>query len=209
MAYRVRHFSESEWTDYVRGLTDEVTRGRMDVHLAEGCSACDEQAAMLRKMAVAANSEVAVPKEVVERARSLFRRKSEPGELSWPERMAKLVYDSMRDPALAAGVRTVESNSRQLLYKAGDYCVDIRLERDYETKQVTLTGQIANQQEPHSPVASIPVYLLHQKQVLARTVSNNFGEFHLEYPSKRALRLCLPVAGERIEVPLRKLAVED
>lgn len=59
-------------------------------------------------------------------------------------------------------------------------------------------------------MAEVPVLLVSGKEILAQSVSNSLGEFHLEYSPTKHLRLYVPVsqAGKRIEVPLNQLTPE-
>ena len=75
----------------------------------------------------------------------------------------------------------------------------------------TLVGQIFNRAHPDEPLAILPVYLVSGKEILARTCSNNFGEFQLDYEPRS--RLSLHIRGNRnlpgqIELPLGRLGGE-
>src|SRR5205807_8103718 len=118
---------------------------------------------------------------------------------------ARLLYDSFREP-LPAGLRTQQRLSRQYLYQAGDYSLDLRLENERGSPRVALVGQIQNRKQPGKRLGSVPVQLLSGKQVLAQATSNSLGEFQMEYEPSKHLRLYVPVrqAGKQIEVPLSR-----
>jgi hypothetical protein len=99
-----------------------------------------------------------------------------------------LVFDSFREP-LPAGVRSQHRVSRQTLYEAGDYAVDLRQEHERGGARVTMVGQVASRKEPGRALAGVAVVLSSGSSVLAKTVSNEFGEFQMEYPPARDLRL--------------------
>jgi hypothetical protein len=47
------------------------------------------------------------------------------------------------------------------------------------------------------------------KDIIAHAVYNRFGEFQMDYPPSRNLRLCVDVSpGKRIELSLKRLAAE-
>jgi hypothetical protein len=121
--------------------------------------------------------------------------------------VGKLVYDSFQDP-LPAGVRAHHRVGRQVLYEAGPYCVDLRLERDSTPGRMSMAGQIAHRGQPGS-MGTVPVLLMSGKSVLARTRSNQFGEFEMEYERAPRLRLYVPGEPKRkaIEVRLSNLKV--
>ncbi len=84
---------------------------------------------------------------------------------------ARLLYDSSREP-LPAGLRTQQRLSRQALYQAGDYSLDLRLESERGTSRVALVGQIQNRKQPGKRLGGVPVLLVSGKQILAQAVSN-------------------------------------
>ncbi len=95
--------------------------------------------------------------------------------------------------------------SHQALYRAGDFSLDLRLEHEYGSRHVSLVGQLANPKQPLEKVANVPVILTSGKEILARAITNRFGEFQMEYEPKNRMRLYAAVAadgGKRIEVPL-------
>lgn len=87
--------------------------------------------------------------------------------------------------------------SRQTLFEAGDYSVDVRQEHERGSARVTMVGQVASRKEPGQALAGVPVVLYSGNSVLARTVSTRYGEFHLEYAPARDLRL--EVGAERVQ----------
>ena len=119
-----------------------------------------------------------------------------------PRTVARLVYDSFREPLLT-GVRSQKYPAHQLMYVAGPYCVDLRLEHERSSQQVRLIGQIANRECGVAGVPDVPVFLLSGNLVVTKTETNRFGEFAMEYAPRNGLRLFAPVPGEsHIEVRL-------
>jgi hypothetical protein len=121
-----------------------------------------------------------------------------------PGFIAKLVYDSFRAPLLA-GVRNQQQVvAHQLLYEAGPYHLDLRLQRKIGTPYVVMVGQIASREQPAIGVANVPMLLLSEHSVLSKALSNHLGEFIMEYQPSSSLRLYASVQGssQRIEVRL-------
>ncbi len=129
--------------------------------------------------------------------------------LDKPERLrqlsrleVELVYDTADYP-LPAGVRRRDVTSRHLLYRAGDLCLDLRVERDPRSSLTALVGQLANADEPLEPLAGVPVFIMAGERVLARANSNRMGEFQLECEGEASMSLCLQAGDERfIELPV-------
>lgn len=194
----MKHFDITQWADYARGLADPAARTAMAEHLSAGCRKCQTTVSLLEKVVPAAKAEVShqVPDYAVHCAKAIY-------VLQQPETVhilsglrSKLVFDSFCEP-MPAGVRSQHRISRQTLYEAGDYAMDLRQEHERGSRQVTLVGQIARRTAPGQAVADVPVYLLAGKSVVARTVSNQFGEFQMEYDPRKHLRLYASVESPR------------
>lgn len=207
----MNHIEAHRWVDYSRGLMSEAERAAADAHLATGCTSCRRTAEVMARMAEAARAgaEYEVPSYLTQQALALFA----PPRRKRKERLAKvltnLVYDSMREP-LPAGVRAT-SRSSQILYDAGDFALDLQVSREYggrtqRAQRLVMVGQIADRRNPSSPLGDLPVLLLSGRNVAARALSNELGEFHLECEPRKGLRLQIWVRGDkRIEVPVRSV----
>src|SRR5437660_7662757 len=190
----MKHFGISKWTDFVRGLSEKLAEVAIGHHLASGCRKCRHTAGLLRKLAAVVRSDlqVQVPEHALRCARAIFILRQPEEVQILPRIPARLLYDSFREP-LPAGVRTQQRLSRQALYQAGDYSLDLRLENESGTSRVTLVGQIQNRKQPGKRLGGVPALLLSGKQVLGQAVSNSLGEFQMEYAPTKRLRLYLPV----------------
>jgi hypothetical protein len=200
------HFEITEWTDFVRDVLAAERKAVLERHLAEGCPECAATCAVLRKAAVAAAADRAidVPPELVAAAEAIFaeRRQAKP---SFLERIAaRLIYDNIGE-FQPSGARAGETVTRQVAFDAGDYYLDLTLGGD--STHCSLVGQFASKKAPSTPQADVPVLLLAGDTVVRRTVTNEFGEFSLDYRPRRNLRLCLPLAAEgtQVEVSLKEL----
>lgn len=191
----MKHFEIADWSDFVRGLVTEERREAMRGHLAGGCRKCRRSAEILGRIArlAAAECRYEVPEFAVHCARSIYGLE-QPREVRVPGGLlGRLVFDSFREP-LPAGVRSQHRISRQTLYEAGEYALDLRQEQERGAARVSVVGQIASRKEPGRAFAGVPVALFAGASVLARSVSNEFGEFQIEYAPARDLRLDVGVA---------------
>lgn len=185
----------------------------MQEHLAAGCADCGAQLEFLQRVTATAAAEGAYESAtsgLSDAARRIFTKPH--AGLRWTDKtiqalralVSHLTYDSAVDPQ-PAGARTNRAASRQMLYEAGDFCLDLRFDRERDSLQVMLVGQVANQKNPEFPVAKLPVLILSGQNVITQTASNEFGEFSLQYIPRPNLRLCVPLtdAGVRLEVSLK------
>jgi len=207
----MNHFELHQSADFVRGLIEESAQVTMERHLASGCRKCRQTTDLLHKVVAATrnDSRVHVPDYAVRCARAIFLLQQPEKVQILPHIPARLLYDSFREP-LPAGLRTQQRLSRQTLYQAGDYSLDLRLENERGSSRVALVGQIENRNRPEKRVSNVPVLLVSGKQILAQVVSNSLGEFQMEYMPSKHLRLYVPVpqADKRNEGPINHFARE-
>ena len=209
----MKHFEIGQWADVVRGLMTEAKQAELSAHLASGCRTCRRTVDVLTEVArlAAGESRNEVPAYAVQSARAIFALQQLDKVYFFPRVVGQLVYDSFKEP-LPAGLRARHRISRHALYQAGDYSMDLRMEHQRGTANVTLVGQIVNRVQPDKPMAILPVFLVSGKEILAHACSNAFGEFQLEYAPKRRLRLYIQGnqgLQRHIEVPLSRFAVDE
>jgi len=204
---RSQHYSDAEWTDFVRGLTAVPARASMEAHVSSGCRRCGRAGEALGMVAAVARGEAAygVPGDALRWAMAVFWLRQPERVQILPRVLARLVFDSFGE-ARPAGVRSLERVSRQAMYRTGDYYVDLRMETEPGTRRVSLVGQIAGSKAGRRSFGNVPVVLAAGTDILARAVSNEFGEFQMSYEPGQRLRLYVPLRGNRgIEVPLSRL----
>jgi hypothetical protein len=205
MPQAARHFDVTEWADYARNLASPDQQGQMQAHLAAGCIKCGKIEQLFLKFTKVCVREDAyqVPESTERQVKALFSMGREPRRSPLQRMFASLVYDSLNDPQ-PVGVRGTHQISRQVLFHAGEYSVDLRFEHEKGSASMVLVGQISNQNAPEDPMAHLPVILLAGQRELARSMSNSFGEFQMEYVPDTDLRLLVPLEsqGQELEVLL-------
>lgn len=203
----MKHFDISEWVDFVRDLVPERRRQDMARHLDTGCARCTKLATLLRDVSTAARVELASPPSASLRlATALFVPR--PTFLDGARLLARLVFDSAKAP-LPVGIRSGQAMSRQVLYRAGEFDVDLRLEYDAVSPRVALVGQIANRLAPTQPVADVPVTVTAGSRVVAQTTASATGEFQLEYQRQPRMRLRVPMPAQQRWIDLSLPTLES
>src|SRR5690348_6721219 len=109
---------------------------------------------------------------------------------------SELLFDSMAQP-LPPGARASVVSGRQLLYRIGSVYVDLEIDRNDNSQRVAMVGQMLDSARPGRPLAGIPVALYEKRRNVARTVSNDNGEFRLEFELKKDLTLALSMDGKQ------------
>ena len=204
------HYEITQWVDYVRGLVEPATADAMQAHLGE-CEACAATASRLAAVATVARADAQFepPAHLLHFARAVFSLQRPESVLSLPQMAARLVFNSL-DAALVAGTRSLADDaSRQTLFEAGEFSVHLRFEQTARPRRVSLVGQIANRRNPDPPLSHVPVLLTRGDTVVARSLSNEFGEFQVEYEPHSGLRLLIPVADGRQAIRLSLTEGED
>jgi len=201
------HFDLTEWADFVRDVLPEDVHRAMESHLAGECPECAAVCELLSKVhrAAQADSQCQVPSEVVDAAAAIFPSGRGERPPSLTVLTAKLVFDTLNG-LLPAGARGADLDSHQAAFEAGDYYLDLRFDR--EGAQVTLVGQLANRKAPSGSMEGMAVLVVSGEKVVGQTVTNQFGEFCLEYRPAGLVKLCIPIQheGTQIEVALNRFS---
>jgi hypothetical protein len=203
--HNMAHYSSQNWIDYVRNLVSPQDAAAMTNHLKSGCESCAKEKASWSKLAAFAKTEAQFepPEHVVNMAKALVQAPKREKALRIRE-IAELVFDSFLSPQLA-GVRSAAGlGSRQLLYRAGEVMIDVRFEANDESERFAVTGQVFRDQGSKVGMTRVPISLISGKNELARTSTNQFGEFYLEHESAdKNLQVSLEVNSEKdVFIPL-------
>jgi hypothetical protein len=195
------HYSLEEWSDFARNRASAESAARMQRHLDEGCDACSQMLEMWRSVLEVAGREAAfhVPESGVQSAKELYRiaRPERPDSL--PVRLARLVFSSAGEP-LREGVRGAAAATTHLLYEEGDYLLDLHMKPEVVRSLVSLAGQILDRAHPDQAYENSIVAILRRDEELARTTTNEFGEFQMEFSSGGNVMLTINLQGEAVLV---------
>ena len=200
----MEHYSLEKWADFARQVIGEQERAEMQSHLDnDGCRKCSKVLSLWQRVHVAARRELSYrpPESAVRSMKGTFAiqgpRKATLGTRS----IAALLFDSAVSP-LTAGVRSATTTSRQLLYGAGNYRIDVRIETQSESQKIAVVGQVLNSANPDEIVGAVPVTLARGRQVLAEAVTSPFGEFDVECDQKGPFELRVMLPSEVLTLPL-------
>src|SRR5258708_4564026 len=137
----MRHFTIEQWADLARNVVSPDDSAKMQGHLGE-CGKCAQTSAIMNGVAAAAAREenYEPPADVVRMSKLLMASQESRTVKARLFEILPLVFDSLLQPA-TAGVRAALTTSRQLLYRKGDCCIDIRLDRAAGAKEISLIGE--------------------------------------------------------------------
>ena len=191
----MKHIAQELMVEFVRKKLPRAQVNTVGEHLSE-CPECSDLAPLLREIVrVGANEAGYEPPEgIVRTVKAYFD--AEQRKAAQPKSAFELLLDTLTQPA-AAGARASVASARQLLYRIGTVYVDMRVDSELNSSRVALVGQMLDSARPGHPVANVPVILLDGRKNVTSTISNDNGEFHLEFEIKSNLRLSVTVGDNR------------
>ncbi len=199
------HFDIARWTDYVHGFVPSAEREQMGRHLQEGCASCRRLADLVARIQHESAAEQAVPEHLVLAAKAVFRPGApEPSDwMALPRLAAQCIFDGLAGLAVE-GARSAAAGEAHMVYQAGDYAIDLQVERDPESDEMALVGQLSDRLHTGCSVSHVPVLLTARSRVIARAESNRFGEFCLVGRALPGLTLRVPLEslGKQVVIPL-------
>ena len=114
--------------DYCDRKVNESEAEAVAAHIASGCQWCAQSVAWYERVSglAAGDDSQDPPPWVLNRAFRLFHSQVPTRTDHLGRLVAALAFDSLSNPVLA-GMRLVETSNRQLLYRAGEYTVDLQI----------------------------------------------------------------------------------
>jgi hypothetical protein len=201
----MKHYSTEEWVDFVNQIVTSGQQQAMQKHLATGCKPCKETVSLWQKVSKTATAEASYqpPADTVRLAKAAYlttRLNTPPKE---SRSLVEVLFDSFLQPAVA-GARSVVIGTRQMLYRADPYQIDIQIEPKPGTNRLVITGQLLDLSNPGVIGRDIQVTLSNNRGNTIVAATNQFGEFSSELENTGDLELTIPgEAEEPIIISLR------
>ena len=193
----MRHLSTENLMTYIDGRTAGTDKPGVEQHLAS-CNDCDGLRLELETMIsdLRKDSVNEPPAQVVENGIHLFQpvvQNSVGGKIR--KIIATLVFDTFDQPAMA-GIRRVGAPPRQLLFRAGDVDVDVKIESMEANDRITLVGQVLSNDSKFFD--NTPVKLESHGIVRYKTRTNLVGEFSFDEVPKDTYHLSVDLPEGQI-----------
>jgi hypothetical protein len=192
----MNHFTTEEWIDFVNAVTPIEQRGAMQEHLQSGCTRCNDELLLWGKVRTTAERQRSFQPapEVVQSVKNALRTVGA-GKPRKEATLVEVLFDSFLQPAIA-GARSMTQGSRQMLYRAGPYQIDIEIENKAGSNTLAIAGQIMDVSTPEFVTKNIPVTLSSLRGHIVYTVTNEFGEFRAEIENSGDLELSISRYGD-------------
>jgi len=201
----MKHFAIQEWVDFVNHVATNDQQAAMQKHLATGCKRCTETVSLWRKVSKTANAEASYQPPVgsVRLAKAAFLASGLAQTKRESQGLIEVLFDSFLQPAVA-GARSVVIGTRQMLYRADPYQIDIQIEPKPGSNRLVITGQMLDLSHPGVVGRDIQVTLSNRRGNTVMAATNQFGEFSGEIENSGDLELTIPGEAEKpIVISLR------
>ena len=203
---KMKHFTTEEWVDFVNQVNSPKQQEAMKKHLGTGCKRCMGTAALWQKVQNTAAVEASYqpPAGDVRIAKAAFATAvGRATQLQEKGSLAQVLFDSFLQPMLA-GARSSGQGTRQMLYRADPYQIDIQIEAKPEGNRLMVTGQLLDVRSPGTVGRDVKITLSNHRGNVVHTVTNQFGEFRGEVENTGDLELSFPGQGDKsIVISLR------
>ena len=197
-----------DWVDYVRGLGDEQSRAAMAEHLSSSDDGSAEDVRLLEEVGSLFEDDRFGPSEA-----ALWSVKALPGVGTPRPPVAEIMSLPALPVTLVSMTRASVGLERQdpypgackLQYQSDRFELDIWLEDPQGSIESVVLGQVAiGRNHPHAgPVAGASVFLVVDGVAARSTVTNEFGEFHIEASPEGDVVLKIVIRDHgQIEFPL-------
>jgi hypothetical protein len=192
------HFGPEAWADFARRNLPAEEEHRMQEHLESGCRDCVQTLQIwLGVLEVATGLNVYHPPDRGLRFVKALYRTLPDGPSSARVDVARLVIPAAN--MAGDGIRT-SGPQRHFVFQRGNVLLDVQIELNPESGGISLAGQLMDPISPNSRFAGRRVTLLREDAELARTETNQFGEFHFEIDVAADLMLVIQLEAEAMLV---------
>ena len=190
----MNHFTAEAWADFARDVTRDAERPPMLRHLDE-CPECSATLRALRSVVDLARNEADFepPATAVRCVKALYAVMPPEPKRNWTFQFMRLM-PTLQEP-LMEGVRGGVPATRHLLYRRGSLLLDVQIE-PHPQRLVAMTGQVIDAAQSGATYGGRQVAVRKGPSEVARTVTNQSGEFHLEFDADDDLILVVDVEGE-------------
>jgi hypothetical protein len=202
---RMNRFRTQDCIDFVNLVAPQKQNETMREHLSASCKRCLETVALWQKVHTLAAVKVSYKllEANVRIARKAFAPVGRAAPLSKTSSSLEVLFDSCLHPT-RGGARSSGPGTRQVLYRAEPYQIDIQIEAKPEGNRLIVTGQLLDVSLPGIVGRDVKITLSNYRGNVIHTITNQLGEFRAEIENSGDLELSFPGQGDKaIVISLR------
>ncbi len=192
----MEHFTTGKWIDFVNQAVGASERQLMEQHLKHGCKRCMKTVSLWQKVRQSAASEANYqpPADAVRLGKAAFAGAGLAGQKKGAGSRIKVLFDSFLQPAFE-GARSAGNGTRQMLYRADPFQIDIQVESKHGGNRIAVTGQLLNLSSPGIIDQDARIALSNMRGQVVNAVTNQFGEFSGEIENSGDLQMTFASHG--------------
>jgi hypothetical protein len=194
----MKHITAEKMMTYLDHQASDVEKSTVETHVS-ACGDCAGLKQEFQNLLHRLNEDGSFepPAELVQWGIDLFQPVMRPSGVGGLRKfIAALVFDTYDQPMLAGMRRVGAAPPRQLLFRAGDVDVDVKIESLEANDCITLVGQVLS--NPDKFFDNTPVKLESQGVVRYRTRTNVVGEFSFDEVPKDTYHLSVDLPEGQI-----------
>jgi len=202
----MKHFTTGKWIDFANRVVAADEKLMMEKHLKQGCKRCREAATLWQRVrdSAAAEGNYQPPENAVRLAKAKFAGAAF-GLRKGAASRVKVLFDSFLQPVFE-GARSAAAHTRQMLYRADPFQVDVQVEAKPDGNRIVVTGQLLDLSNPEIIPGDTRILLSNMRGQTVHTVTNQFGEFSAEIDNSGDLEMSFASpSGKPIVISLREV----
>ena len=206
----MEHFTIEKWIDFVNQAVDTNEKQLLERHLEQGCKRCMKTVSLWQRVRQLAASEANYqpPEGAVRIAKAAFAGTALAGTALAGQRKGagsriKVLFDSFLHPVFE-GARSASAGTRQMLYRADPFQIDVQVEPKPGANRIVVTGQLLDLSNPGVIGSEARIILSNMRGQVVHAVTNQFGEFSGEIENSGDLQMTFATPGSQpIVISLR------
>ena len=190
MEIQMKHIPGEEWIDFVRQVVHTPRKEKMKEHLDQGCKSCSKIVSLWQRVRQTAENEknYGPQGDVVRIAKASLGGSNLKVNQKRQDSLAELLFDSFLQPVIE-GVRSSSIGTRQMLYRADPFQIDLLIESQAGGRNIVVTGQLLDLRHPKIVGHNLQVTLSNLRDRVVEATTNQFGEFCQEIENSGNLEL--------------------
>lgn len=186
----MEHFTTENWIDFVNQAVGVHEKNLMEHHLNQGCTRCKQTVALWQRVRQSAASEALYQPQVdaVRIAKATFAGANLLAQGKGAGGRIKVLFDSFLQPVFE-GTRSASAGTRQMLYRADPFQIDVQVEAKPDVNRIVVTGQLLDLSNPGVAGREARIVLSNMRGNVVNTVTNSFGEFSGEIENSGDLQM--------------------